>query len=174
MVISDMELAETIRFAMKATRELDLKDFHLQKNAVSNLGAELGHEVAKRLATRKKKGFYVELASFWNGSGLGNITVVQTNPIVIKLEGCYDCSISRMSESPLPCTFKMRLLETIFEDFLGATISAQEQECCKSGGTGCVFRLKVGASRHYFSRVQARKPSPDDGRPRPSSESLVG
>jgi predicted hydrocarbon binding protein len=148
MVISDVELAETIRFAMKATRELDLKDFHVQRNAVSNLGAELGREVAKRLAMRRKKSFYAELASFWNESGLGKMTAIQTSPIVIKLEDCYDCSISRMAESPVPCTFKMRLLETIFEDFLGATTSAQEQECCKTGGNACMFRLKVGASRH--------------------------
>jgi predicted hydrocarbon binding protein len=143
MVIADRELAGTIRFAMKATKELDLLDFHSQEAAVAKLGVELGHDVAKSLVSQKRKDTYAELATFWNESGLGSMVVVQTDPAILRLNGCYDCSSSRTRASPA-CSFKKSLIETIVQDSLGATVHAHELECCKSGGTGCVFRLKVG------------------------------
>ena len=144
MAIPDIELAGTIRFAMKATRELDPSDFHSQKNAVAKLGVELGHEVARSLGRREKKDVYAELASFWLESGLGSIALIQSDPVVIKLSGCLDCNTSRMSDAAVPCTLKRSLLETIFQDSLGTAVNLHESECCRSGGNGCVFRLKIG------------------------------
>lgn len=142
MVVPDRELAGTIRFAMKATKELDLLDFHSQRAAVAKLGVELGHDVAKSLASQKKRDTYAELATFWKESGLGSMEVVQTDPATLRLSSCYDCSSSRAGASP-SCTFKKSLIETIVQDSLGTTVHAHELECCKSGGAGCVFRLKV-------------------------------
>lgn len=142
MLIPDRELAGTIRFAMKATKELSLSDFHSQATAVQKLGVELGHDVAKTLTSKKNKDLYVLLAAFWNESGLGKMEVVQSDPKVIRLHHCYDCGTAKVGNLCVPCSFKRSLLETILQDALGTTVRVDELECCKSGGEGCVFRLR--------------------------------
>jgi predicted hydrocarbon binding protein len=144
MEIADTELAGTIRFALRATKELDSSEFRSQKKAVARLGVELGHEVVKSLAPGMKKDVYRKLAWFWTEGGLGKMVLVQSNPLVIRLSGCLDCNTSRMGDTPVPCTFKRSLLETIFQDSLGTTVNIHELECCRSGGNGCMFRLKIG------------------------------
>ncbi len=144
MELAEIELAGTVRFAMRATKELDSSEFPSQKKAVATLGVELGHEVAKSLGSGMKKDAYRKLASFWTEGGLGKMLLIQSNPVVIRLTGCLDCNTSRMGEVPVPCTFKRSLLETIFRDTLGARVNLHELECCRSGGNGCVFRLKIG------------------------------
>jgi predicted hydrocarbon binding protein len=143
-LIPDMELGETIRFAVKATKELDPSDFRSQRFAIAKLGVELGHEVAKSLGSGEKRDVYGELASFWSRNGLGSMMLMQTAPAVIRLNRCLDCNAPGMGDSQFPCTFKSSLLETIFQDSLGTKVKVHELECCKRGGTGCVFRLKVG------------------------------
>jgi predicted hydrocarbon binding protein len=144
MITPDLELAETVRFALKATGEMDPPDFHSQEIAVASLGVELGHEVAKSLASGTEKSVYERLALFWTEGGFGKMTLVQSDPVVIRLKGCLDCDASRMGDAPVPCTFKKSLLETIFQDSLRTTVSLHELECCRTGGSGCVFRLKIG------------------------------
>jgi predicted hydrocarbon binding protein len=144
MVIPDMELAETIRFALTATKELHSSDFHSQKDAVARLGVELGHEVAKSLASGTKEDVYGKLARFWIDGGLGKMVLIQSNPVVIRLSGCLNCNSSKTRGAPVFCTFKKSLLETIFQDSLGESVSLHELECCRSGGYECVFRLKIG------------------------------
>jgi predicted hydrocarbon binding protein len=139
-----MELAETIRFALKATKELESSEFHSQKNIVAKLGVELGHDVAGRLAPGKKKEVYAELASFWIESGLGRMVLVQPDPLVIRLSGCSGCDAPTMRDAPVPCTLRRSLLETILQDTLGTKVKVKELECCKNGGAGCIFRLRVG------------------------------
>lgn len=138
MGIPDRELIGTIRFAVKATRELNLMDFQGQETAIAKLGAELGHEVAKSLFSKKRKVAYAALASFWNECGLGSMVMIQTNPMTIRLNDCYDCNASRNGGAPA-CTFKKSLIETIVQDSLGTMVHADELECCKRGGTGACF-----------------------------------
>lgn len=144
MSIQDGELADTIRFAMKATKELDLFDSPSRATAVEKLGVELGHEVARSLVSRKQEGIYTVLASFWSESGLGSMAAIQNNAAIIRLNNCLDRNLWRLGHAPAPCTFERSLLKTVFQDSLGARVHIDELECCKSGGPGCVFRLKVG------------------------------
>jgi len=146
MVVLDSDLAGTIRFAMKATKELDLLDSRSEETAVEKLAVELGHEVAKALVSRKRNGagdVLAALAPFWSENQLGNMVFIQSNPATIRLSGCYDCDKSRMGGALGPCTFKKSLLETVFRDALGATVHVDELECCKTGGAACVFRLGI-------------------------------
>ena len=137
-----MELVGTIRFAMKATKEMGLYDSRSKETAVEKLGVELGHELARNLASSGQTSIYMALESFWNDSDLGTMAVVEANPTMVILNNCYDCSVSRVGEPPTPCTFKKSLLKTIFQDSLGRPVHVDEVECCKNGGTGCIFRVK--------------------------------
>ncbi len=156
MTIPDRELMGTIRFAMKATREMKNYDSRSKEVAVDRLGEELGHELARSLASSKHSNIFSALASFWNESGLGRMTIVRIDPRIILLNNCYDCSPSRPGEAPSPCTFKTSLLRTTLQDSLGAPVQLDELECCKTGGTGCVFRVKTtpGKTVYYANAVE--------------------
>ena len=138
MVTQERELAETIRFAMKATSNLP----EPSRTAMDKLGAEVGHDVARSLASRKRKETYSALVSFWNENGLGRMEVQEGASPRIRLTDCYDCNSVRSSGSKAPCAFKRSLLETILRDSVDSTAGLEELECCRSQGNACVFRLR--------------------------------
>jgi predicted hydrocarbon binding protein len=142
VTIPGRELAETIRFAMEATKDLKPSDSQSHHSAIENLGAELGHEVARIVSSRKNKDLLEALTSFWRQNGLGDMAITQTDPLVVRLSNCYDCKRPRDSGHPASCALKRSLLESTFRDSLGPDTRIEEVECCKTGGPACVFRLR--------------------------------
>ncbi len=138
------ELAETVRFAMKATRELNLVALKPGGEGVARLGTELGHEVARNLLAGKKEGAFNKLESFCKTSGLGTLRLVQEDPVVMKLSDPHEPAGSSKGESRGARSFKKSLLEAIFQDSLGQTASVHETESGGKGGTEWVIRFKAG------------------------------
>lgn len=131
---------------MQATKDLDLLSPQAEGTAVERLAMEFGHDVAKALFPKKKADAIAVLevlAPFWGENQLANMVFTRSDPETVKLYGCYDCDATRVGYPPRPCTFKNRLLETVFRDALGTTVHFDELECCKTGGTACVFRLRI-------------------------------
>ncbi len=143
MTIPGRELTGTIKFAMQATKDLKLSDSVSHQSEVEKLGAELGHEVSKILTSKKNKDLFEALTLFWKQNGLGDIAITQADTLLVRLSDCYDCKGSGDGGQPAPCAFKRSLLESVFRDSLGADTIIEELECCKSGGTACLFRLRL-------------------------------
>ncbi len=144
MMTPDRDLARSIRFAMQATKDLDLLSPQTEGTAVERLAMVFGHDVAKALFPKKKgspSAVLEVLAPFWSENRLANIVFTRSDPETIKLYDCYDCDATRAGYPPRPCTFKKSLLETVFRDALGTKLHFDELECCKTGGAACVFRL---------------------------------
>jgi hypothetical protein len=142
--VPDGELAETVRFAIKATSELNLIGFKLGKAGVARLGAVLGHEVARNLLGGTRRSTYSKLESFCKKSGLGTFTLVQASPVVIRLKDRRESSASSKVDSLVTRTFKRSLLEAIFQDSLGSTVDVRESGHGAKGGTEWVIRPRTG------------------------------
>lgn len=162
MTIPDRELAGTIRFAMQATKDLNLSDFRSQKSSVERLGVELGHELARVLLSRKNNDTYEALASFWNQSELGHMEITPARPPLIRLTNCHECGSYRPGADAAPCAFKRSLMETVFRDSVSPRATIEELECCKRQGEACVFRVKQnrGSANDFIPKVQATSTPP--------------
>ena len=132
-------MVETVRFAIKATRELNLSGFKPGKEGVAGLGAELGHEVAASLFAETKESMYAKLESFFEKSGMGVMTLIQVDPVLIKLKDPDWSDDVRTTDA-----FKKSLLEAILREALGPMVSVQGPESGAKGGTEWVIRLKPG------------------------------
>lgn len=143
MAATNVELVSTVRFAMKATRESYWPDSFRHKEAIIKLGAELGHEVAKIFATDSLADLATQFSLFWTTGGLGEMKVVQTDPLLIQGRNCYDCAGWKLDASPNSCAFKKRFIKTVFDDVLNKSIRIDEMECCRRAAQACLFSVST-------------------------------
>lgn len=135
------EIAESVKVTMKA-----LKDFYgvrgVSKQArLRAVGSEFGHIVARNISRSKDPGTILkEIASFWNGYGLGEMEIAEGDPLTFTLRNCYDCI--GVESGDLLCGFKEGFVNAILNDRTGGIGSVEEIECCTMGHDNCRFRVK--------------------------------
>ena len=143
MATPNVELVNTVRFAMKASRESYWPDPFRHKEAFIKLGAELGHEVAKIFTTDNLADLATNFSSFWTTGGLGEMKVVQIEPLLIETRNCYDCAGWKLGAVATSCRFKGRFIKTVFEDVLNKSVRIEEIECCRRQAPGCLFNIST-------------------------------
>lgn len=126
---------------MKAT-ESYWPDAVRHREAINKLGEELGHEVAKIFTADDLAGLATEFSSFWKEGGLGEMEVVQTDPLLIRGTNCYDCT-GWLDIAVASCRFKRRFMKTVFEDVLNKPVRIEEIECCRRQAPGCLFNVST-------------------------------
>lgn len=141
MAAASVELVNTVRFTINATRAYYWLDPIKYRKAIIKLGEELGHEVAKIFATDNLADLARQFSSFWTKGGLGEMKVVQTDPLLIQGRNCYDCAGWNLSASLTSCTFKKRFIRTVFEDVLKKSVRIDEIECCRRSAPACLFSV---------------------------------
>jgi predicted hydrocarbon binding protein len=144
VVAQDKDLPGTIRFAFEATRDLDPSYARSKTRAVAGLAVGLGREIAKTLAADSGGGalaIVAELPAFWSENRLGEMEIALSGDPTIRLDRCSECGDHATGGSGGRCAFNRSLLESIFRESLGTRARVEELECCKTGGTRCVFQL---------------------------------
>jgi len=137
------EIVNTIRFAMQATKESYRPESLARREALEKLGEKLGREIAKIFTASNIADLATKLSSFWTRSGLGEMKVVQSKPLLIEVKNCYDCAGWKVSETPTSCGFKRRLMKTVFGDVLNRSVLVEEIECCRRHSPACLFSVST-------------------------------
>ncbi|MBI3022154.1 MAG: hypothetical protein HYY68_00325 [Thaumarchaeota archaeon] len=143
MAAANIELVNTVRFAMKATGESYWPGPLRHKEAIIKLGAELAHEVAKVFTSDNLADLAAQFSLFWTTGGLGEMRVIQTDPLLIQGRNCYDCAGWKLVASPTSCVFKKRFIKTVFEDVLNRSVRIDEIECCRRMAQACLFSVST-------------------------------
>jgi predicted hydrocarbon binding protein len=136
------EIAESVKVTMKA-----LKDFFGVRGASKQarlraVGSEFGHIVARNISrSNDPDSVLAEIASFWNGYGLGEMEIEKGDSTTFTLRNCCDCI--GVESGDLLCGFKEGFVNAILNDRTGGIGSVEEIECCTMGHENCRFRVKT-------------------------------
>ncbi len=116
-------------------------DFSRHGNAITELGAEVGHDVARIFASNNLANLGVKLSSFWTTGGLGDMRVVRKDPLSIEVKNCLDSVSWKLGAQATSCTLKKTFMMTVFEDVLNKSIRIEETECCRRQAPACRFTV---------------------------------
>lgn len=102
------------------------------------IGEQIGLEISKKMSSTNIDGTLGEIADFWRKHRLGEVEVVQKNPLIFIVHNCYACSDMPDIGKTL-CAFDEGILESIFSYRLSAKCIVKETECSGSGFGHCKF-----------------------------------
>lgn len=136
------EIAESVRATMRALEDLFKVRAAPRQAALRAIGSEFGHIVARNISHSSNPDTILnEIASFWNGNALGEMSIEKDDPTSFTLRNCFEC----LGEEPadLLCGFKEGFVNAILNDQTGGIGSVEEVECCAKGAENCKFRVKA-------------------------------
>lgn len=135
------EIAESVKVTMKALKEFYGVRGGSKQGRLRAVGSEFGHIVARNISKSNNPDSVLrEIASFWNGYGLGEMNIEDGHPTTFTLRNCYDCIGTESGE--LLCGFKEGFVNAIINDRTGGLGSVQEIECCTMGKENCRFTVR--------------------------------
>lgn len=134
------EIAESIKVTMKA-----LKDYFGLKSASQNerlrvIGSEFGHMVARNItSTGGIEAVLGDVKSFWTNHGLGEMELLEEEPLTFTMRDCYDCIGAQAGETL--CAFKEGFINAILNESGPGLGTVREVECCGTGAETCKFSI---------------------------------
>ncbi len=134
------EIAESVKITMKALKDFFGVRASSKQARLRAIGSEFGHIVARNISSSKNPDFVLaEIASFWNGYGLGEMEIRKSDPTSFTLRNCYDCIGAQSGD--LLCGFKEGFVNAILNDRTGGIGTVEEVECCTMGHENCLFKI---------------------------------
>ncbi|MDG6986027.1 MAG: hypothetical protein JRM73_04695 [Nitrososphaerota archaeon] len=149
------EIAAELKVAMQALKQYGGLDPTKNKAAIRGVGKVMGSEFAKWMIANsspqspgvdscESRLVVTGLSSFWKDNGIGEMKVVEEEPLTIGIEGCHDC-LGWMTGVGVPvCPFKEGFLEAVFDGVLNSKHSVEETECCGTLSPSCKFKVTEG------------------------------
>ncbi|MBT8508919.1 hypothetical protein AZH53_10935 [Methanomicrobiaceae archaeon CYW5] len=107
-----------------------------------SVGESVGRSVAKRLDPDDLSARCAGLSEFWERYGLGQLSVVSYEPLVIIATGCFECSDLPHLGRPV-CAFGKGVFGAIFSDFYKMEVTVAETRCYGMGNEECRFEITV-------------------------------
>lgn len=104
-------------------------------------GIRAGDEVAGIVSDASYEKFMKKLFDFFRENELGEITVEQEYPLIIRISGCYECQDLPKIGRPA-CSFDSGLLTAIFTRQTGEEVDVTETHCYAAGDPFCRFVIK--------------------------------
>ena len=104
-------------------------------------GIRAGNEVAEIVSDSSDEEFIKKLAGFFRENELGEITVEQTDPLIITVRNCYECEDLPKIGRPA-CSFESGLLTAVFTRQTGEDVDVTETHCYAAGDSFCQFVIK--------------------------------
>ncbi len=102
------------------------------------MGEQIGKELSKRFRAEDIDGLVEEISEFWKKNQLGEIEVIEKNPLTFIVKNCYECSNMPDIGRTL-CVFDEGLLKSIFDTRLHKKSTVREVECSGTGYEHCKF-----------------------------------
>lgn len=103
-------------------------------------GWQIGSVLAPLVCDPDLTSMVQKMDTFWREYGLGNIELTCHDPIVLTVEGCFECE-----ELPITghgaCSFDTGVLSAIFTRVMNGPVTVTETECYSSGFSHCRFLI---------------------------------
>ncbi|MDG6988748.1 MAG: hypothetical protein JRN21_05405 [Nitrososphaerota archaeon] len=149
------EMAAELKVAMRALKQYGGLDPSKNRAAIRGVGKVMGSEFAKWMIARssaqspavgnhKSRLLVAGLSSFWKDNGIGEMKVVDEEPLTIGIERCHDCLGWMTGVGVAVCPFKEGFLEAVFDDVLKSKHWVEETECCGTLSPSCKFEVTEG------------------------------
>jgi predicted hydrocarbon binding protein len=148
------EIANELKVAMQALKQYGGLNPSRNRAAIRGVGKVMGSEFARWMVARnstqspsvgdKSQLLVADLSSFWKDNGIGEMKVVDEEPLTIGIERCHDCLGWMTGVGVAVCPFKEGFLEAVFDDVLESKHSVEEIECCGTLAPCCKFEVTKG------------------------------
>lgn len=109
---------------------------------LSNLGIEVGSQIADNLKSKSRDPLLKEMSSYWKKHDLGEVRVERKRPFIITMENYMNCRESPEIAKFL-CSFIKATVETIMINKLNADCKVKEMGCPDHGRTYCRLQLDI-------------------------------
>jgi uncharacterized protein len=101
-------------------------------------GLRIGRVLAPLVSDQTLTGKVAKLNDFWESYGLGKISLVNTNPLTLRVEGCFECQDLPVTGHG-SCAFDIGVLSSVFSEEFQQNPEVVEVECYSAGFDHCTF-----------------------------------
>jgi len=112
-----------------------------QKPIIKKIGADIGTSISTNFVSSDMDGVLRDIAAFWKSHGMGTVSIMDIDPVMILVDDCFDCKSMQCVGKTL-CTFDEGLFEGIFSGKLGINCTMEEIECYGTGHDHCLFVMQ--------------------------------
>ncbi|AEH61191.1 transcriptional regulator, ArsR family [Methanosalsum zhilinae DSM 4017] len=102
------------------------------------IGSDIGRHIALNFKSSNFYDLLEEIALFWKENGLGNLSMVDGDPVQLIISDCFGCRTMPRVNRKL-CFFEEGIFEGIFFESLNKKLKVREIECCGTGHDHCLF-----------------------------------
>ncbi|MEE9237752.1 MAG: helix-turn-helix domain-containing protein [Thermoplasmata archaeon] len=114
---------------------------HRGRPAFEAMGHRIGVELSRRFKAKSTPELMEELIAYWKKNGLGRLSVVSKDPLVLEVENYVDCGKMR-SIGRTVCSFVERVIVAVLESRVGP-VEVLENKCFGSGSNACRLTLSL-------------------------------
>jgi len=104
-------------------------------------GLSVGEVLYDRLYSPQKEQFLQNMARFWETHNLGHVEVKSTEPLIINVKDCFECSGLPQLQKPA-CAFDTGILEALFSKYYKEKAKVREVKCHAMGSGYCSFVIE--------------------------------
>ena len=108
---------------------------------IKKIGADIGERLSINFQSTDLDGVLKDIAIFWKTHKMGDVSVIDTDPLSIVVYDCFDCKSMPVVGKTL-CSFDEGLLEGILFGKLGLNCTIKETECHGTGYDHCLFVMQ--------------------------------
>ncbi len=101
-------------------------------------GLQVGNTITSKNKADSLKDLVSNLNTFWQANSLGKIEMVQNDPVILIVTGCFECENLPLTGHGT-CAFDSGVLTAIFSSFYNCSVNVSEIECYSSGYDHCKF-----------------------------------
>lgn len=144
---SEGDIAAFFRYIL---REFRTEAMNLGMNldpVLERTGMRIGSMLLPTVTDTEITGKIRKMDRFWQMYGLGTITLISQKPLVIRVDGCFECE-----DLPITghgsCAFDIGVLKTIFSPDFSESLQVIEIECYSAGYDHCTFLITERNDQH--------------------------
>ncbi len=108
---------------------------------LKKIGTDIGENISINFNSTDLDGLLKDIVNFWKIHNMGDMSIIDTDPLIIIVYNCFDCKSSPVVGKTL-CSFDEGLLEGIIFGKLGLICNIKETECYGNGYKHCLFVMQ--------------------------------
>lgn len=108
---------------------------------MKKIGSDIGESLSSNFQSTDLDGVLLDITNFWDQHDMGNVSVIDTEPLAVIVHNCFDCKSMPVVGKTL-CSFDEGLLEGIIFGTLGLNCTIKETECFGNGYQHCLFVMQ--------------------------------
>ena len=108
---------------------------------MKKIGSDIGESLSRNFQSTDLDGVLKDIVNFWDEHQMGDVSVIDTEPLTVIVHNCFDCKSMPVVGKTL-CSFDEGLLEGIIFGTLGLNCTIKETECFGNGYKHCLFVMQ--------------------------------